>query len=204
MDMVGADDLRQPPDPPALLSSRTVLASIAASAPLTWFGVRSFGDQGPLAAAVAVLLVELFLACIAVLAVLLTVRVSSSYLLQERNFREPEDAARRPRRRSLWRVEPERGELLTPVSRNQVVRWLKSLDADTVDGTATQAADPPEGVPQALRLASGFADGTAGEFPPPVLPDEPGADAPDRATTADARAESRTESRKSNRRRRAA
>lgn len=76
-----------------------VLIAISSGA-LTWLCVRWFGAQDPLTAAIAVILVELFLACFAMIAALIVERVSATYLGYEKTFlTNPVE----PRRLWLWR-----------------------------------------------------------------------------------------------------
>ena len=72
-----------------------------ASGCLTWLCVRWFGAQDPLTAAIAVILVELFIACFAMIAVLITERVSATYLAYEKTHLEKPVQARR-----LWLWRP--------------------------------------------------------------------------------------------------
>lgn len=72
-----------------------------ASGCLTWLCVRWFGAQDPLTAAIAVILVELFISCFAMIAVLIAERVSATYLGYEKSSLEKPIAARR-----LWLWRP--------------------------------------------------------------------------------------------------
>jgi hypothetical protein len=67
----------------------------------TWLCIGWFGAQGPLAAAVGVMLVELFLACLGVIVLLLAARLMEAYLLGE--ARASEQPARS---RGLWLWRP--------------------------------------------------------------------------------------------------
>lgn len=71
-----------------------------ASGALTWLCVRWFGAQDPLTAAIAVILVELFIACFAMIGVLIAERVSATYLGYEKAVL---DKPIEPRRLWLWR-----------------------------------------------------------------------------------------------------
>ncbi|MCA9078398.1 MAG: hypothetical protein KDA93_25450 [Planctomycetaceae bacterium] len=67
---------------------------------LTWLCVRWFGAQDPLTAAIAVILVELFIACFAMIGVLIAERISATYLSYEKSvLNKPIE----PRRLWLWR-----------------------------------------------------------------------------------------------------
>jgi len=82
------------------LSGLALLVIAVASGCLTWLCVRWFGAQAPLTAAIAIILVELFIASFAMIAVLLVERLSASYLHYEETYLERPAA---PRRMWLWR-----------------------------------------------------------------------------------------------------
>lgn len=114
-------------------SIRAAAIVALASACLTWLCVGTFGAQGPLTAAVAVVLVELFLACFGMVGVLLATRISDTYLKLEARWPEQ---PRRARRLWLWRPlwqpalrwstdHTPAGESLVPVD-----HWLRAVHAE--------------------------------------------------------------------------
>ncbi len=85
---------------PRSLSGLAFVVIAVASGCLTWLCVRWFGAQDPLTAAIAVILVELFIACFAMIVVLIAERMSAAYLGYEKTYLEKPVA---PRRLWLWR-----------------------------------------------------------------------------------------------------
>lgn len=114
-------------------SARVIAPVAVISALLTWLGVGTFGAQGPLTAALAVILVELLLASFCMIAVVLAARISDTYL-----WLESRRAERPPRPRQLWLWRP----LWQPTLRQEVVEpahsipllkidhWLRSVDQE--------------------------------------------------------------------------
>ncbi|MCA9026894.1 MAG: hypothetical protein KDA86_16935 [Planctomycetaceae bacterium] len=85
------------------LSGIALVVIAVASGCLTWLCVRWFGAQNPLTAAIAVILVELFIACFAMIGLLITERISSAYLTYEETHPEkPSTSYRMWLWRPLW------------------------------------------------------------------------------------------------------
>lgn len=118
---------------------------VIATAWMTWLCIGWFGALSPLTAAVGVMLVELFLACVAVMVMLLAARLSDAYLVGE--TRCPEQP---PRSRELWLWRPiwlPRSALDQPVQQPAPIAltpigdWLRSVhnemrpldDMDNID-----------------------------------------------------------------------
>ncbi|MGD9855272.1 MAG: hypothetical protein AB7U20_10015 [Planctomycetaceae bacterium] len=136
-------------------SVRAAAIVAVGSACLTWLCVGSFGSQGPLTAAIAVILVELFLASFGVIAVLMAARISDTYLQIE--SRRPEQP-RRSRRLWLWRplwqpsLRWDTAEQPSPASLVPIEHWLRSVHAEMQPLDA--AIDPPETVAFQPRSAT--------------------------------------------------
>lgn len=81
--------------------SATAFAAVAGCAGLlTWLCVGWFGNQPLLTAMIAVVLVELFLACVGIIAILLTERMTVTMLELERRPATP--STHRPQPSPVW------------------------------------------------------------------------------------------------------
>lgn len=137
---------------PHTFSARSVACGAMAAACLTWLCVGWFGGQGPVTAAAAVVLVELFLACFAMIAVLLTARLSDAYMVREANVQEHTPT---PQRLWLWRPlwQPSVREIVSApaqrVERVPVGHWLQRVYAEM------QPLAAPEHHPHTLAFPAG-------------------------------------------------
>ena len=127
------------PNRPRELTGSTVLVVVGLAGFLTWLCVGWFGDQPPLTAFVAVLLVQLLLAGTGVIAVLLTERLTITLLDAEK--RTPVSPKRRSNPAPLWRRLPES----TTVTGNAPERRdLAEADLLTFRPVADDASVPAE------------------------------------------------------------
>jgi hypothetical protein len=133
---------------------------------VTWLCIGWFGAHGPLTAAVGVMLVELFLACLGVMAVLLASRLSEAYLLDEARF--PEQPARS---RELWLWRPiwqpqtrwneqadEYPHVHSPIALTPVADWLRRVHDELRPLGDLAASDTFDESPVTLQFSPAASD----------------------------------------------